>query len=128
MAAWPAPANPTLWRAAAGADTVVYTRAVELTTPLPESAAAGRRPVPALAQTDADKWTANPRLDPAIDAALRRWEVGRVFLDFARFTATTVETRPEGYHVSIRDLRFNLHMTAVLDREMNVESIDVGWF
>jgi len=129
MAAWPAPANPSLWRAAAGADTVVYTRAVDLTTPLPESAAAaGKRPVPPLAPTEADQWTANPRLDPAIDAALRRWEVGRVFLDFARFTATTVETRPEGYHVSIRDLRFNLHLTAVLDREMNVESIDVGWF
>lgn len=109
MAAWPTPANPVLWQSVAGADQFVYTRYVNL---------AERQ----------GGWRELTRLDPKFIEALRQSEEARKFLDFARFSAATVEEREDGYTVIVSDLRFALRLHAELDRELGIISTDVRWF
>jgi inner membrane protein len=109
IAAWPTPANPTLWNAVATTDQFAYTRYINL----------------------AEKqggWRELSRLDPKLIEALRQSEQARKFLDFTRYSAATVETREDGYTVMVRDLRFDLRLLAELDRDLGVISTDVRWF
>ncbi|HVG17879.1 MAG TPA: metal-dependent hydrolase, partial [Blastocatellia bacterium] len=109
MAAWPTPANPMLWQAAAATDQFVYARYINLTE-------------------KQGVWRELSKLDPKFIEALRQSEEARKFLDFTRFSAGTVEEREDGYTVTVRDLRFNLRLRAELDRELGVIATDVRWF
>lgn len=110
MAAWPAPANPLSWQAAAKTGDAVYMRNIELSN-------------------RQEQWRELPALDAKLAEALRRSNKARVFLDFMRYGTANVEERPDGTTVvELRDLRFNLRMRAELDRDMNVTSAEVRWF
>lgn len=108
-AAWPTPANPSLWQTAAVADKSVYTRYVKLAD----------KPV---------EWRELSRLDPKLIEALRQSPDARAFLDFSRFTAASVEQHSNGYTIMLRDVRFDLRMNAELDSELNVLSTDARWY
>ncbi|HKP88077.1 MAG TPA: metal-dependent hydrolase [Blastocatellia bacterium] len=110
IAAWPTPANPALWKSVASREDRLYTSYVDLTDPA------------------ALEWAEVPRLDPKFVEALRQSPEARVFLDFSRFAAANVAERPDGYTVTLDDVRFNLRMRAELDPELNVLSTDVRWF
>lgn len=110
MAVWPAPANPLLWQAAAKTGDAVYVRNIDLTN-------------------RQEQWRELPILDPNIGNALRRSAEARSFLDFLRFGTANVEERSDGTTVvNIRDLRFDLRLKAELDRDSNINSIEVRWF
>lgn len=108
LSAWPTPANPTVWSAVATTDRTAYTRVVRLTEDSPE-------------------WRELPLLEPQLLEALRRTRYTRDFLDFMRYGTVSIEERPGGYTVTLRDLRFNLALRAELDGEMNVLSARAGW-
>jgi inner membrane protein len=68
--------------------------------------------------------------DTEVVASALKGEQARVFMDFARFPLAQVHPYPEGYEVTIRDLRFDfasrfrqgfLH-TVLLDKSLNVKS------
>jgi inner membrane protein len=109
LAAWPTPANPALWQAAAAGDDAAFTRLVHL-------------------KTHEGAWLKQPVLDARLVEALRQSHDGQVFLDFARFYSADVEESSEGYTISLRDLRFNLRLRAELDRDLNVLSAETRWF
>jgi membrane-bound metal-dependent hydrolase YbcI (DUF457 family) len=110
MAAWPAPANPLLWQAAAKTNDAVYLRNINLSN-------------------RQESWQELPVLDAKLAEALRRSHQGRVFLDFMRYGTAEVQERGDGNTVvELRDLRFNLRMHAELDRDMTVTFAEVQWF
>lgn len=110
FAAWPTPANPSLWQAVAVADESVYTRTVNL---------AYRQ----------DQWRELPALDSKIAEALRQSNDPRRFLDFMRYGTASIERRGDGTTiVSLRDLRFDLRMRVELDQQMSVISSQISWF
>lgn len=110
MAAWPAPANPLFWQAAAKTGDAVYIRNIDLSN-------------------RQGAWQELPMLDEKLDEALRRSNEARVFLDFMRYGTANVEERADGNTVvELRDLRFNLRMRAELDRDLTVTSVEVRWF
>ncbi len=108
VSAWPTPANPLLWSAVATTDQKAYTRLVRLTN-------------------DAPEWRELPLIEPHLLDALRRAEYTRDFLSFLRYGTANVEERAGGYTVTLRDLRFNLSLRAVLDGELNVVSAEARW-
>jgi inner membrane protein len=109
-AAWPTPANPRLWQGVASDNEFFYTRFVTL-------------------GGSADSWREMAAPDPALVGELRQWDEARVFLDFARYTATTEEKISDGgQRVLFRDLRFPLQMSVELDGERHVRSVAVRWF
>jgi inner membrane protein len=110
IAAWPAPANPVLWQSVASKPEGLYTTYVNLTDPTTL------------------EWTEASQLDPKFVEALRQSPEARVFLDFSRFSAASVEHRADGYSVSLRDLRFDLRMHVELDSDLNILSTDSRWF
>ena len=110
VAAWPTPANPMLWQSVARKEDLLYTGYINLIRPA------------------TSEWREAAALDPNLVEALRQSPEARVFLDFSRFAAASVEDRAEGYTVSLRDLRFDLRMRVELDRDLNVLSTDVRWF
>ena len=109
IAAWPMPANPTLWQAAAANDEAAFTRTVHLTTREGE-------------------WLRQPTLDARFVEALRQTRDGRAFLDFARFYSASVDESNGGYIVTLRDSRFDLRLRAELDRDLNVIGTETRWF
>ena len=109
MAAWPTPANPVLWQSVANTDRFVYTRFVNLTE-------------------KQGLWRELAKPDPKFIEALRQSEEARKFLDFVRFPSATVEEREDGYTVTVRDTRFDLRLSAELDRDLGIISTDVRWF
>jgi len=109
LAAWPTPADPTLWQAVAETDEAIYTRLVRL-------------------PNQPGEWRELPVLEPKFDEALRRSPDAQTFLNFSRFHTATVETREGGYTVTVRDLRFDLQMRALLDQDLNVQSTEAHWF
>jgi hypothetical protein len=110
MAAWPAPANPLLWQAAATTGDTVYISNIDLYN---------RR----------EEWRELPALDPKLSDALRVSIEARRFLDFMRYGTANVEERPDGTTVvALRDLRFDLRMRVELDGELNVTNVEVHWF
>lgn len=109
MAAWPTPANPLLWQAAAANDEAAFTRAVPLTA------------------RDGD-WLKQSALDPKFTESLRHSRDGNVFLNFARFYSANVDEDNDGYVVTLRDLRFALQLRAVLDHDLNVVSTETRWY
>lgn len=110
MSAWPAPANPFVWQAAAKSSYVTYSGDINLFD---------RR----------EQWRQLPALDPKIADLLRQSPDTRVFLDFIRYGIADVEQRADGTTaVALRDLRFDLRMRVELDREMTVTSAEVRWF
>lgn len=113
VTAWPTPANPTLWQVVIAGPDAVQTGLVSLFGN-PGAEIGFRRQV--------------APLDPSILEALRRAERPRAFLDFTRFVNSKVDKEAEGYRVNVRDLRFNLHMDVILDRDLNVRATRVGWF
>jgi inner membrane protein len=110
IAAWPTPANPTLWQAVAARDEQLHTGYLNLAKP-------------ALLE-----WREVAALDPSLVEALRQSPEARVFLDFSRFAAANVEERADGYTVMLRDVRFDLRMQVELDRDLKVLSTDIRWF
>ena len=109
MAAWPTPANPTLWQAAASSDTAAFTRPVHLLT-------------------HEGQWLEQPVLEAKFIEALRQSRDGRAFLDFARFYSANVDESSDGYIITLRDLRFNLRLRAELDHDLNVKAAETRWF
>ena len=110
MAAWPLPANPLAWQAAAKTSDAVYMRDIDLSN-------------------RQGQWRELPVLDLKLAEALRRSKEARVFLDFMRYGTANVVVRPDGTTVvELRDLRFDLSMRAELDRNMAVTFAEVHWF
>jgi inner membrane protein len=109
LAAWPTPANPLLWQSVATTDESIYNRYVNLTG-------------------GASGWDEGAVLDPKFVEALRRSPVGGKFLEFARYTSASVIERADGYSIELRDMRFDLRLSAELDSELAVESAIVKWF
>jgi inner membrane protein len=108
IAAWPVPANPTVWQAVASGPSRLFRGNLNI-------------------QTKQVEWREAGILDADIAAALRTSRDGEVFLRFARFVDSKVEETPEGYNVLLRDLRFGLQLRAELDRELTVLSTEVKW-
>jgi len=109
LAAWPTPANPLAWQLVAGDNNFFYTRYLAL-------------------GGAAHDWREMAAPDPDLVRELRQWEDARKFLDFARFTTVTEESREDEHRVLFRDLRFPLQMSVALDRDRTVKSVDVRWF
>jgi inner membrane protein len=110
VAAWPTPANPFLWQAAATTGDAVYISNIDLLN---------RR----------EDWHDLPALDPKLSDALRSSNEARSFLDFMRYGTANVEQRPDGTTVvALRDLRFDLTMQVELDSELKVTDVAVRWF
>ena len=110
VAAWPTPANPLLWQAAATTGDAVYIGNIDLYN---------RR----------EDWHELPALDPKLSAVLRSSNEARSFLDFMRYGTADVEQRPDGTTVvALRDLRFDLRMQVELDSELNITDVAVRWF
>jgi hypothetical protein len=107
--AWPMPANPLFWQSMIAGDNLVYTRYINL---------AG----------STSEWHEESALEERFVEALRKSEEARIFLDFMRYGAATVEEREDGYLVALRDLRFPLQMKVVLDRELAVRSVSARWY
>jgi len=109
LAAWPTPANPSLWQAAAASDDAAFLRSIHL-------------------RDQDSEWLKQPALDARFVEALRQSHDGQVFLDFARFYTAAVEESNEGYTITLRDLRFNLQLHARLDHDLNVTAAETRWF
>ena len=110
MAAWPVPANPLSWQAAAKTNDAVYIRDINLTNRQAE-------------------WQELPVLNEKLAEALRRSKEARVFLDFMRYGTANVQERADGNTVvELRDLRFTLMMHAELDQDLTVMFAEVRWF
>lgn len=110
IAAWPAPANPLLWQAAATAGEVVYVRDIDLLD-------------------REEQWRQLPLLDSNLAEALRQSHEAKVFLDFMRYGTVQIEEQADGTKVvGLRDLRFDLRMRVELDRDMTVKSAEARWF
>ena len=110
IAAWPTPANPLLWQAAATTGDAVYIGNIDLYN---------RR----------EDWHELPALDPKLSAVLRSSNEARSFLDFMRYGTADVEQRPDGTTVvALRDLRFDLRMQVELDSELKITDVAVRWF
>ena len=109
LAAWPTPANPALWQAAALSEEAAFLRSIHLR------------------DRDSD-WLKQPALDARFVEALRQSHDGQVFLDFSRFYSAQVEESNEGYTITLRDLRFNLQLHARLGPELNVIDSETRWF
>ena len=118
LAVWPQPANPSLWKSVAAANSSIYTQNIGLLAWLPINQ-------PQFSETG---WKAQPALDPQFETALRTTGPGRVFLDFTRFPIANITQTSDGYAVVLRDSRFNLQLHATLDTSMNVLSCDISWF
>jgi len=115
MAAWPAPADPTLWQDVAASSGLVYNRYTRL--------------IPDLGTGQASPdWSSVSELEPRFRQALSTSDVARTFLDFARFPYATVEPRDGGYSLTVHDSRYNLRLYAQLDEDLQVESAEVHWF
>ena len=110
MDAWPAPANPLLWQAAATTGEEVYVRDINLLN-------------------RDEQWRPLPTLNPQLADALRQSHEAKVFLDFMRYGTAQVEDQPDGTKiVTLRDLRFDLRMRVELERDMTVRSAEARWF
>jgi membrane-bound metal-dependent hydrolase YbcI (DUF457 family) len=122
LAAWPVPANPLMWQAAAATGDSVYTRFINLLEPHVKVTG------PTEARRAMGLWTRLDALDLKFIEALGQSQEAREFLSFARFASAKVEERQDGYAITMRDLRFNLQMRAELDRDLVIQSTDVKWF
>jgi hypothetical protein len=111
-AVWPAPANPLVWTAVAQSGYAVHTKLVRLNA----------------TQSNSGDWRELPALSPEFLTALRRSDVVREFLNFARYTAGKVEEQDDGFIVRLKDIRFNLEAVVHVDRELTVKSAEVSWF
>jgi len=109
LAAWPTPANPFFWQAAATTTDSVFLSGLNLATK----------------QSD---WRELSKLDPKFIEPLRQSAEARVFLDFMRYGSANVEERPDGYTIVLRDLRFSLRMQIEMDRNLVVKSTDARWY
>jgi inner membrane protein len=109
FAAWPTAANPLAWQTVAGGNGFLYTRFLIL-------------------GGSADNWREARAPDPALVQQLRESTEARKFLDFARYTTVTEESREDEQRVLFRDLRYPLQMSVVLDGDRAVKSVDVRWF
>jgi inner membrane protein len=109
VAAWPAPADPRVWQLAASSEDARFVANVNL-------------------RGNQDQWRQFQKLEPEIEAALRESPDARAALDFMRFSWGFVEDTADGITVTVRDLRFSIHMRAELDKDLRVESVEVRWF
>jgi inner membrane protein len=109
LAAWPTPADPTFWQAAAESDSATFSGTVRLRDP-------------------STNWREESSLDPKMISSLMQSRDGQVFLGFSRFYSAKVTRNGEGYTVVLNDLRFSLQMEAQLDPDLNVRSTLTRWF
>jgi inner membrane protein len=109
LSAWPTPANPLLWQAVVANPEAVYTSYVNITG----------------SKTD---WQEAPVLEAKFIEALKNSPQTRTFMNFARYTVANVDETADGYLVTLRDVRFDLKMTAVLDQSLAVKSAELKWF
>jgi membrane-bound metal-dependent hydrolase YbcI (DUF457 family) len=117
---WPTPANPMLWKSVVAAREVIYIRFISL--------GATQLIRPATSSTDRSSWQRMSTIDQRFIDALRRSRPSRVFLNFARYPWAVVEEREDGYTIRMRDARFDLQLTAQLDRKLEVQSAEVHWY
>jgi inner membrane protein len=118
---WPTPANPMMWKSVAAARGRIYIRFINL------GAIQLIRPATPLS-ADETGWRQMSTLDQKFVDALRGSYQAHIFLDFARYPWAVVEEREDGYEIKMRDARFDLELSAHLDRELNVESAEVQWY
>jgi inner membrane protein len=109
LSVWPTPANPLLWQAVAANSEAVYSRYITITG----------------SKTD---WQEAPALEPKFAEALKNAPRTRTFMHFARYTVAKMEETSDGYLVTLRDVRFDLKMTATLDQELTVTAAELKWF
>ncbi len=109
VAAWPTPANPYLWNAVATTSDATYSCYINLSG----------------AKTE---WVETPILKPELVEALKNNPRTRTFMNFARYTAASVEENDESYTINLRDVRFDLKLRAVIDRDLQVKAADLKWF
>ncbi len=109
VAAWPTPANPYLWQSVATTDETTYSCYINLSGSKSE-------------------WVEAPILKPELVEALRNNPRTRTFMNFARYTTASVEETDESYTVNLRDVRFDLKLRAVIDRDLQVKAVDLKWF
>jgi len=104
------PANPFVWNSIAETHTSVYP-VNSFVFKNPDWANATRFPKEAS--------------DEMIDK-MRLIETGQVFLDFARAYSSKVAREPDGYTVTLRDLRFGLSMYARFNERSEIVSSGLG--
>jgi inner membrane protein len=110
VVAWPAPANPAAWQAVITSPRGVETAWVTLS--------GNHKP----------DWTEVTGLQPRLVEALRRNDRSREFLNFARFWNASVEENESGHSILVRDLRFTLRMSALVDKDDAVRWVEVRWY
>lgn len=108
-AVWPAPANPMVWQSVAAIDGKFFTRYENIVGSPTE-------------------WREMPALETRFIDALGQSARAQTFLKFARFTSAHVEENENGYAITLRDVRFDLRLVAMLDQELTVRSVDVSWY
>jgi inner membrane protein len=109
----PNPANPLSWKAVAAA---------------PGSIFVGEAALSSITSETHIEWRRMDQLDPALAEALRRSRQGRIFLDFARYVAATVQKEDGRYRILLEDVRFTLRMEASLNQDLSVASAQMRWF
>ncbi|MEW6212345.1 MAG: metal-dependent hydrolase [Acidobacteriota bacterium] len=108
-AVWAAPANPMLWQSIAVIEGKFFTRYENIVG------------VPS-------EWRELLALEPQFIDALSRDRRAQTFLKFARFASSVVEKREDGYAITVRDARFDLRLTARLEEDLTLRSVDVSWY
>jgi hypothetical protein len=106
---WPTPANPLVWQALTSTGEFIYIRYMNL-------------------GGEDGEWRQVEALDSKFVEALRQSPEARTFLNFTRYTMAAVQEREDGYLIAMRDARFDLRMNVLMDQNLSIQSIDVGWF
>jgi inner membrane protein len=109
VVAWPAPANPLLWKAVVDSNDAVYVTWIDLSWSDPQ-------------------WAETSRLNHELLEALEAAPEARAFLRFARHWSAKITEEADGRTIELRDLRFDVRLTARLDSDLNVTSAEVRWF
>ncbi|MBI3649912.1 MAG: metal-dependent hydrolase [Acidobacteria bacterium] len=109
LSVWPTPANPLLWQAVAANGDTIYSTYINISNAQPV-------------------WQEAPVLDARLVEALKNSPRTRYFMKFARYTVSNVEALPDGYAVTLRDVRFDLKMSATLDENLVVKTAELKWF
>src|SRR5437867_13033833 len=97
------------WQAVVGTESSVYSGWINLTG-------------------SGTEWSENHYVEPELFGALQQSDQVRKFFSFARYWTASTERTPDGYIVTLRDLRFDLRMVVTINTDLQVQSTDVKWF
>lgn len=112
IGAFPSPANPFEWLGVVETDSAFHV--------FPESALEDKMDPRTLRQFY------KPDASPALNAALKT-QTGRIFMDFARFPWNSAQETPDGYDVTLSDLRFDTdysgrRLVAQIEMDKNLQA------